>query len=54
MMGKYALYVWPAYGISAVVVGLMTLDTLLRARKWRLEVKRREEQLSKAQENNKP
>jgi heme exporter protein CcmD len=41
-MGKYAVYVLGAYGVSVAVVGLMIVDTLLRARRWRAEVRRRE------------
>ena len=34
-MGKYALYVWPAYTISAAVLIAMIWDSLARARRWR-------------------
>ena len=43
---KYAAFVWPAYGISALVFGWMVLDTLMRVRRWR----RRAEQLEEARE----
>ena len=33
--GHYAAYVLPAWGLSALALGWMTLDTLLRARRWR-------------------
>jgi heme exporter protein D len=33
--GKYAPYVWPAYGITAAVLGLMITESLARARRWR-------------------
>ncbi len=33
--GKYAPYVWSAMAAIVVVLGGLTLDTLLRARKWR-------------------
>ena len=36
-MGKYAGFVWPAYAITAVVLGGMILDSLLRARRWKAE-----------------
>ena len=39
-LGKYAAYVIPAYAISAVVVGALIADTVVRARRWRAEVKR--------------
>ena len=41
-MGKYALYVWPAWALSAVVLGGLTIDTLRKARKAAAELKRRE------------
>ncbi len=34
-LGKYAAYVWSAYGISAVVLVAMVWDSLARARRWR-------------------
>ncbi len=34
-MGKYAVYVWPAYGVSAVVLIAMVWDSLARAARWR-------------------
>lgn len=49
MMGKYAFYVLTAYGVSAAVIGWMILDTLLRVRRWRAEVLRREEASDKAE-----
>jgi len=33
--GKYAPFVWGAYGLSAVVIIAMVIDSLLRARRWR-------------------
>ena len=36
--GKYALFVWPAYGITALVFALLVVDSLLRARRWRRAV----------------
>ncbi len=41
-MGKYAVFVWPAYAITAVVLAAMIADSLARARRWRREVERRE------------
>jgi heme exporter protein D len=35
--GKYAPYIWPAFGATALVFGWMIADSLLRARKWRLK-----------------
>jgi heme exporter protein D len=34
-MGKYAPYVWPAYGVVAAVFAWMILDSLTRARRWK-------------------
>ena len=34
-LGKYAAYVWPAYGVSALVLVLLVWDSLARARRWR-------------------
>lgn len=42
--GKYALYVWPAYGISALVFLGMIVASLGFSRRWR----RRVEALSQA------
>jgi heme exporter protein D len=33
--GKYAAFVWPAYGLTALVFILMVAASLLRARRWR-------------------
>lgn len=38
--GKYAAYLWPALGIVVLVLGLLTADTLARARRWRREAER--------------
>ncbi len=37
---KYALFVWPAYAITAVVFAWMIVDTLLRAARWRRRAER--------------
>ena len=46
--GKYAVFVWPAYGVTAVVFAAMIADSLLRARRWRQEVRRRETEAADA------
>lgn len=33
--GKYAPYVWSAYAISALVLGVMIAGSLNQARRWR-------------------
>ena len=38
--GKYAFYVWTAYGASAVIIVAMIADTLVRSAKWRRQVER--------------
>lgn len=41
-MGKYAAYVWPAWGISAVVLAALAARALTAARRWSAELKRLE------------
>jgi heme exporter protein D len=41
-MGKYAAFVWPAWGITAVVLGALTARALIGARRWSAELKRLE------------
>ena len=41
-MGKYAAYVWPAWAISALVLGALAARALLAARRWSSELKRLE------------
>lgn len=41
-LGKYAFYIWPPYIVSALVVAALVADTLLRGRRWKREVERRE------------
>ena len=38
--GKYAFYVWTAYGASAVIIVAMIADTLVRSAKWRRRAER--------------
>ncbi len=33
--GKYAAFVWPAYAITALVILVLVVDSLWRARRWR-------------------
>jgi heme exporter protein D len=42
-VGQYAAFVWPAYGISALVIAGLALDSWLRARRWRRAAERRDE-----------
>ena len=43
-MGKYAAFVWPAWGISALVLGAVVARALSASRKWKAELKRLEDQ----------
>jgi heme exporter protein D len=36
--GRYAIFVWPAYAVTAIVFAILILDSLLRARRWRRAV----------------
>lgn len=38
-MGKYAVFVWPAWGISAVVLAALAARALIAARRWQAELK---------------
>lgn len=33
--GKYAAYVWPAYGVSALFLAAMVVGSLRHAQRWR-------------------
>jgi len=33
--GNYAVFVWPAYGLTALVFLVFIADSLARARRWR-------------------
>ena len=34
-MGRYGVYVWPAYAVSGAVLIALVWDSLARARRWR-------------------
>lgn len=34
-MGKYAVFVWPCYALSAAVIGWMVCSTLAAAHRWK-------------------
>jgi len=40
--GKYAAFVWPAYGFTVLIIGALVADTLARARRWRRAVEEQE------------
>lgn len=50
---KYAAFVWPAYGVTAVVFAWMVIDTVLRARRWRRQAERLERS-ERANEDERP
>jgi heme exporter protein D len=33
--GKYAFFVWTAYGVTAAVFAILTVGSILHARRWR-------------------
>jgi heme exporter protein D len=41
-MGRYAMFVWPAWGLSVLVLGALVADTLLRARRAKAALNRAE------------
>ena len=43
-MGKYAGFIWAAWGLSVLVLGALTTDTLLRARRWKAEADKRSQE----------
>jgi heme exporter protein D len=50
MHDRYALFVWPAYAVTALAFAWMVADTLIRARAWR----RRAQQLEAAKSAPQP
>jgi heme exporter protein D len=38
--GAYAPYLWPAFALSALVLGWMVVDSLIAARKARAEARK--------------
>ena len=41
-MAPYAAFVWPAWGLSALVLGALAARALVAARRWSAELKRLE------------
>ena len=39
-MGRYAAFVWPAWGISLIVLGVLAARALAAARRWRREAEK--------------
>jgi heme exporter protein D len=48
-MGRYAAFVWPAWGLSAVVLAALAARALIAARRWSAELRRLEEEPRSAQ-----
>ena len=34
-VGRYGGFIWPAYGVSALTLLALTVDSLVRAARWR-------------------
>jgi heme exporter protein D len=43
-MGRYAAFVWPAWGLSAVVLAALAARALIAARRWSAELRRLEDE----------
>ncbi len=41
-MSPYAAFVWPAWGISALVMGGLVVRAVAASRRWRAELRRLE------------
>lgn len=48
-MGRYAAFVWPAWGLSAIVLAALAARALIAARRWSAELKRLEDEPGSAQ-----
>jgi heme exporter protein D len=48
-MGRYAAFVWPAWGLSAIVLAALAARAVLAARRWSAELKRLEDERSPAE-----
>jgi heme exporter protein D len=42
-MGEYAAFVWPAWGLSALVLGALAARALFAARRWSAALRRLDE-----------
>lgn len=43
--GKYAVYLWPAFALSAVAFAWMIADSVAGARRWKRQVERLQAEL---------
>ena len=48
-MGRYAAFVWPAWGLSLIVLAALSVRALIAARRWSAELKRLEAGPERAQ-----
>ena len=48
-MSPYAAFVWPAWGVSALVLGVVVARAVLSSRRWKSELKRLEAEMDPAQ-----
>lgn len=48
-MGRYVAFVWPAWGLSAIVLAALAARALIAARRWSAELKRLEDEPDHAQ-----
>ena len=46
-MGPYAGFVWPAYAVSALVLGGLAAAVVIRARRWKRALERLEAETPK-------
>ena len=49
--GKYAVYMWPAFGITAIAFAWMIVDSLVQARRWKRELERLQAQDTASRES---
>lgn len=47
-MGRYALFVWPAWGVSALVLIALIARAFIASRKWKRELARLETAVDEA------
>ena len=48
-MGRYAAFVWPAWGLSIVVLAGLAARAVIAARRWSAELKQLEDEPHNAQ-----
>jgi heme exporter protein D len=48
-MGRYAAFVWPAWGLSAIVLAALAARAALASRRWSAELNRLQDERSTAE-----